>query len=343
MSAPQMKGTAGSLAFLPLEEEAASDVESNWGSMAHLPERLSTTFLPAMAADSLSSAAQLEASERAAALSVAQVHACQSAESAAREIRRHRHGLALYAGATLALSLLLISYKLAVQAGTDIRVVILFRCSTNLVIGLSVCAWRGISPLGHRRTGLLIRGVMGCTGIILQVIASALLPTAIVSVIGVGLQPVATAVAALLMLGEAIPAVLCLSLPCSLLGICLIIEPWSTLEVGYSPLGLAAAAGAPCAIATSSSILRRIMSDQEGPREVAEVSKQASVKGRSTGSWRRARVDGATLPRHPSCPQFVLVHIMFTVWIPPSLPSSLGCACLRHVHGHAHLWPGLRA
>jgi len=269
--APQMKATAGSLAFLPLEEEAASDVESNRGSMAHLPDRLSTTFLPAMAADSLSSAAQLEASERAAALSVAQVHARQSAESAAREIRRHLHGLALYAGATLALSLLLISYKLAVQAGTDIRVVILFRCSTNLVIGLSVCAWRGISPLGHRRLGLLIRGVMGCTGIILQVIASALLPTAIVSVIGVGLQPVATAVAALLMLGEAMPAVLCLSLPCSLLGICLIIEPWSTLEAGFSPLGLAAAAGAPCAIATSSSILRRIMSDREGPREVAEA------------------------------------------------------------------------
>jgi hypothetical protein len=276
MAPPVDRAIAGSLPFVLLVEEAASDLESTRDLT--LPKRQSTGFLPALTADAVCSAAQSKVHKRAACI-LEQAHARKSAESVELEIRRHRHGLALYAGATLALSMVLISYKLAVQAGADIRVVILYRCSTNLVVGLLVCAWRGISPLGHRRACLLIRGVMGCTGIVLQVIASALLPTAIVSVMGVGLQPAATAVAALLMLGEAVPGVLCLSLPCSLLGVCLIIEPWSAMEGGYSALGMAAAAGAPCAIATSSSILRQIMSDREGPSEMAEVSARAGCGG----------------------------------------------------------------
>ena len=242
---------------------------------ASLPHsELSTSHLPALASEeerSSSRSSALWARER-------EREREREERERERETRRTNLGLRLYAGNTLALSTTIVMYKLAVTAGAALRFVIFIRCFSNMLVGLGACYLNSLSPLGHRRGGLLLRGLMGCAGIVLQAIASALLPTAIVAVMAIGLQPAATALAAFLILGEEISPSLALSLPLSIVGISLIIEPWKTLasngddtEHALSPLGLLAALGAPCAIGTSSGILRLIMSDRQGPREKAEV------------------------------------------------------------------------
>ena len=153
-------------------------------------DRISTNFLPAATADA-------RASERASARAVAVGGAAsrmaeQSMGSLEREARRQRCGLMIYAAATVLVSSSIISYKLATEAGVTIQFVVFFRCSSSLSVCLVVCWIRGIPPLGYQRFGLLARGFFGALSMALQAYASSILPTAIVAIISVGLQPAAT-------------------------------------------------------------------------------------------------------------------------------------------------------
>ena len=202
-------------------------------------------------------------------------------------------GLVLYMLAALAVSISTVGAKAATNAGATVAAVIFFRCLIGAVIALAVCAYRGLDPLGHRRQLLVVRGAVGCFGIIGQVYASAFLPVALVSVFAISLQPMAAAAAAFFLLDERPPAAVLAALPISVVGIVLMLEPWRALAQSYRPDALGAAALSPICIGSAAAVVRKL-----------------SVPANDGGQAASSNAAAAPKPKAED-PQVVLMYLQF--------------------------------
>ena len=183
-------------------------------------------------------------------------------------------GLALYSLAAFAISVSTIGAKAAANRGAAVAAVILYRCVIASVLAVGACAASGTHPLGHRRQMLLVRGGVGCGGILGQVYAAAFLPVAIVSVFAISIQPLAAAIAAMALLGEPPARAVLFAMPLSVVGIVLMLEPWK-LAQPYPLDALAAAVISPCCIGCGAAVVRKLASanfaapsDAAGPARV---------------------------------------------------------------------------
>jgi drug/metabolite transporter (DMT)-like permease len=150
----------------------------------------------------------------------------------------------------------------------------------GVALALLACAVNGIHPLGHRRPLLLVRGGVGCFGIIGQVHASALLPVALVSIFSVALQPIAAAAAAFVLLAERPPLAVLIAMPLSVAGIVLVLEPWrsASLTTPYRPDALVAAALSPVCIGSAAAIVRKLSSPNVPNAPPASASASTASK-----------------------------------------------------------------
>jgi heme A synthase len=65
-------------------------------------------------------------------------------------------------------------------AGVPVLSIILARTTLGIALALTACAMQRVHPLGVQRRALLVRGLVGCGGVIGVLIAASRLPLAVV-------------------------------------------------------------------------------------------------------------------------------------------------------------------
>lgn len=161
-----------------------------------------------------------------------------------------------------------VGVKLCAAHGLPVPLVILARTAFGIAAALAVLAAAGRNPLGSQRRMLLARGLVGTGGVIGALYASASLPLAIVSLLSFT-APLATAAAASVALKEPFPPDLRVVAAASLLGVCVLLEPWSA-TAALPPLALLAAAASPCCIGCAAVLVRQLSTS--GKPEHPQVS-----------------------------------------------------------------------
>jgi len=165
-------------------------------------------------------------------------------------------GLGFFALSAAAMAAMHVGVKLCAASGVPVPLVILARTAFGIVAALTVLAAARRHPLGTQRRMLLARGLVGTGGVIGALYASASLPLAIVSLLSFT-APLATAAAASLTLKEPFPTDLRVVAAASLLGVTILLEPWSAASTLPS-VALAAAAVSPCCIGFAAVLVRQL-------------------------------------------------------------------------------------
>ncbi len=169
----------------------------------------------------------------------------------------HR-GIAYLLSAALFFSLMSLFVKLAGERLPS-SMMVLARGVVTLVISAAL-VWRaGLSPLGHNKPLLLLRGLLGFVGLVCFFYAVTTLPLAEVTVIHY-LNPLFTGVLAALVLKERMGRLLWLALLVGLCGVVLVARPGFLFGAGAGlpPLGLAAALAGSLAAAGAYTTVRHL-------------------------------------------------------------------------------------
>jgi drug/metabolite transporter (DMT)-like permease len=109
-----------------------------------------------------------------------------------------------------------------------------------------------------RTKALLVRGLVGCGGIIGVLVAASRLPLAVTSLLSF-LAPPLTALCAVAVVNEPIPRIVLAGFLPSLLGVILILQPWASFG-GLDSIGVAAAVLSPICIGVAGVLVRKLAS-----------------------------------------------------------------------------------
>ncbi|MEM1029442.1 MAG: DMT family transporter [Myxococcota bacterium] len=167
-------------------------------------------------------------------------------------------GAMFLVGAAFFFSLMSVQVKLAGDE-LPVEMLVLARGIVTLVLSFSILRLRGVSPWGHDRRRLVLRGALGTGGLVCFFTAITLLPLAEVTVIHY-LNPVLTALLAARLLGERIPTRLWAAIVVSGAGILLVTRPVGLLTAS-EPLatwGIVAALGGALFSAGAYTTVRRL-------------------------------------------------------------------------------------
>lgn len=168
-----------------------------------------------------------------------------------------KRGALLLIGAAFFFSLMTVQVKLA-GAALPVEMLVLARGVVTLVLSYAAIRRAGLSPWGHDRTRLVLRGVFGLGGLACFYFAVTRLPLAEVTVIHY-LNPILTTALAAMLLGERVGWPLAGALGVSLAGTVLVARPTFLFGGGgLDPAGVAAALGGAVFSAFAYTTVRRL-------------------------------------------------------------------------------------
>lgn len=166
--------------------------------------------------------------------------------------------MTVYALSGLCAAVMGVGIKAAVAAGVSMPVVVLARTLGGVFLACAVLVASGVSVLGTNRKALLVRGLVGCGGVIGVMVGSAKLPLAVMSLTNY-ISPIVTSLAAAAVLGEKVPRSVVLATQPVILGVLLVLRPWeSTASGGLDPVGVFAALLAPVCIGCAGVLVRQL-------------------------------------------------------------------------------------